>query len=173
MGLVCGEMGILLVLGGGLQILGAMRDVHPSFPHSDLRVDSKGWVNLSDCEINPFAAAAWMSTLLPHAEAAQRFCSLLAAVTGKEQLCRCSAAWLKAPALLFLGDISGAPTHYLLCELSARIWAHWRTVFFSAALKKNKIKMLYVGISHTECCCYFNLWRWKAAFFYKFHFQSG
>lgn len=144
---MCDEMGILLVLGDGLQILGAMCDVHPFSPRSDLRVGSKGWVSLSDCEINLFAAAAWMSRLLPHAEAAQRFCSLLAAATGKEQLCRCSAAWLEAPALLFLGDISGAPTHYLVCELSARIWAHSRTLFFQLFLKKKKV--LSVGISHT------------------------
>lgn len=52
-----------------------------------------------------------------------------AAVAGKEQLCRCSAAWLEAPTPLFPGATSSPPTHYLVCELCARILAHQRTMF--------------------------------------------
>jgi len=57
-------------------------------------------------EVSRFAAtaAAWVGTFLP-------------AATGKEQLCRCSAAGLEAP--LFPGGSSSPPTQY--CELCARI----------------------------------------------------
>lgn len=36
---------------------------------------------------------------------------LLLALTGKGQLCRCSAAWIEAPTPLFPWDISSPPVH--------------------------------------------------------------
>lgn len=58
---------------------------------------------------------------------------LLLALTGKGELCRCSAAW-KLP-LLFPWYISSPPVPYLVSELCAHIWAHWRTIFSHVPIK--------------------------------------
>lgn len=78
-----------------------------------------------------------------------------AAATGKEQLCRCSAAWLEAPSPRSPGANSRPPTHYLVCELCARILAHQRTIFSGVHKKRKAICGGYK--SHLVLCIVFIL----------------